>query len=336
MKSNRYNARISAFVIAVCIGILASFFVWEFVWTLENRESRSYGAFDNVSSLSVSRISNDGDNSTEKLFRVLVESKSSVIIDGLGDGLPGLLVLDPAGLINWMVPSEARMPRKQITDVFLFEGSYCAQQYAKLKTCSLLPHNAQVVRTLSAPSGIDFERYAYIPMVESSLPGGRYVFSHSSHKLLDEVQDVLEENGYEIQSVSATPLWYDLVTNSLMIISTGMFFVGNIFVAIYWDIAYSRRRGEINIRIFSGASRSQITVGLMSEVMWCLSGGCVLGVILSIPLVNILSGDRQMSFIVLRMLLVAFFLSILTLTLEHVCETHRIVYSEQKANTYVA
>lgn len=288
--------------IAFLIGALANFATVSFLWGLEAHQERMYGLKQtttmavNKSPLSSAYEAGSVDSGTVQLFenlnQALVFYNSALVIDGQGDGLPGLQVLDPAKQIPWLNNKATANDQYDYPQVYLFEDTYCSRTYQTTQTCPLLPIRGKVIDTIPKPQGTDYDQYAVIPSYSEQLSGGRFIFTNSTPALIETVSELLSAYSYKIRVDFEPPLWLELATNPLICISFGLFLIGIIFAAIYWRILHERHAGEYRLRNSVGATQCKLLLDFTLHTTVAIILGIIAGIGFLMPLVELTGGAK--------------------------------------------
>lgn len=287
-RASRADATLVLFM-----GILASFVAWSLVWALEAREAHMFGSGPKSSEMLIRASGQEYDRGElyADLDRILKDRNLALIVDGEGDGIPGLVVLDPHGVLPWMGGAPSAAARGEASSVYLFDGTYCAERYEETGSCELVPPDGAVVAATDAPAGVGYYQYALVPGDSLTLNAERVVVTTRDHDDLSEIADVLSRHGFTVDTPPVSPLWRELPRDPLVAVSVGLFAVGLSFVSVSWAMRNARLQAEFLVRRSVGATPMRmVRQRAASAIPVVLLGSCG-GVAASVPIVGYISGS---------------------------------------------
>lgn len=282
-----------SFILALLMGILASFAVWSLAWTIQARTELTFGITDNYSQMRIAGSPRAGESKAqvfEKLDDVLSAHGAALIVDGQGDGFPGIQAIDPKGVIPWLPSDLASGVEQDVSKVAVFSDTYCARAYAHTQHCELLPPDSHIVGVTEPPIGAGYYQYVVIPHASTELSAARLVVASATPAAVESVATVLQESGFDVFVAPQPPLLRELAENPLVVISCGLFSLGIVFAALYWRLRNARLRAMFMIRMGVGATRGRLIRDFTLHVSPFLLLGTACGTALSVPLVRLISG----------------------------------------------
>lgn len=244
------------FVPCVLLGVIAAFVVWSIAWALQAREERTFGVSDNpaVVDLRSRGLNSEPDRTVARLTDLLARSKAALVVNSDGNGRPGVIVLDPVGIIPWLQGAPGPISAPDSPRVALFAGTYCAREWSAYSTCALVPKSAKITAIVRAPADAESLQFAYSPVPGEGLPTGSYVLSTSDPAVVTEFLNITRTAGMEQGSVVAPPLSEELTRNPLTVMSVFLLLLGSVAAFVHWVIIARRREAELRIRYAGGAS----------------------------------------------------------------------------------
>lgn len=277
---------------SLLLSLLVSFVVWAIAWTVQGRSELTY----NVGPASVSMILVDSmpalrpSAAISEFNSALAEFGVGVIMDGAGNGYPGLTVFDPSNKIGWLQKYSGQITASQHPKVILFRGSYCAARWAATRSCPLLPPDAVVIGTVSPPTQVAQLQFVRVPSQAENLPPGRYIFSDLPDGFLAGITPVFGDAGLKLREIAAPAVLLELVANPLIVVSAALLALGSCAAAIHWRAMYGGRSREVRLRHDAGASPRILVLRGVQTVLPAVTLSAFGGAVLSGILVSSISG----------------------------------------------
>ncbi|MDF5820501.1 hypothetical protein P4N68_05325 [Corynebacterium felinum] len=278
------------------------------VWVIQVREAVVFGSDKNYSVLKVRGVLGATAEKSQ-VYRALEQQlrahQAALIIDGNGEGLPGIFVLNPHGVIPWWPEGSVAEVSDGGSEVFLFRNTYCAQAYERVGRCAFLPAYSQVAGVIDPPPGADDYQFAMVPSAHSVLHNSTLVVVSSTPRVVESIQETLRQAGFRVDVDPVKPLWLELVHNPLLVISWGLFSFGMFLSAVYWKMCNTRFSNAMRIRLGVGATCGRLIREYTVHASPRLLLGSFGGVGLALFLVRVISGVVLPSDIFLPVLVAA-------------------------------
>ncbi|MBT1018064.1 hypothetical protein KJY77_02765 [Canibacter sp. lx-72] len=256
------NKNFAYFAIVLFVSILAASTGLAITWGITERNALIFNSGSESSAIRVKQLA-DGNHEGlyQQLNRFSQEHNIALIIDGEGDGFPGLAVVDPLAILPWLNQHSATSARAEPGEterVYIFENTFCASAYAQTGACELTPPNSEITAVIAPPAGVSYHQYALVPGISTPLISARIILTSKDPVVLSKITQIFEQREFDTRAITPPPLWLELAQNRPIMISGGLFAGGLFCAAVFWK---TRRQGfESKLRIRITARHLALTV----------------------------------------------------------------------------
>lgn len=258
-----------AFTVAIAVTLVA-----------DSRAERAFGLGEEAAIVHVSPdMSRDPSLTVLDVQHWLTNHDFGLVIDGLGDGVPGLTVIDPLHAVSWLPRDTARetVHEKHAGSVFIFQGTYCHKEWQAAQRCALVPAGSVIEGEAPAPAGVKSQQYAYLPPPDDALNPGFYILSGGSEAELQSFKALVENGGFSTAAPVRPRYLQDLVMNPFVEISLALATLAAVLVATSLVSTFRRDRAEFMVRLQSGAHRSKLISETVLKTLPHVALGSIIG-----------------------------------------------------------
>lgn len=246
----------------------------------DSRSDRTFGLGEKTAIIQVlPDLSQDQTLTVSDVEHWLSAYNLGLVIDGLGDGLPGLEVVDPAHLVSWLPRGAVRGIEHKHPggSTVVFQGTYCDKQWQTTRRCALVPQGSNIVGDALAPPGVKSQQYAYIPPPDYALHPGSYILTGGDSDALQSFKTMVESGGFSTAKPVRPGYLRDLVMNPFFEISLALAALAAVLVAISLVGRFRRDQAEMVVRMQSGAHRSKLVNETVLKALPYVVLGSILG-----------------------------------------------------------
>jgi hypothetical protein len=238
----------------ILLGVLSAVVSVAAGHALENRRELFLGIEGDATILTV-RAAPDSTSfpgAARDLVNFLRARNLALVGASVGDGYPAVTVLDPSALVPWF-PSDEQDWSSGESAAYLFRGSYSAMLWRASGHTPYLPDATHVAGEVTPGVDVGELQFAWVPG-DLGIDSGRYVVNSVEEQAVQELMDMIEGTGLQVDQVQALPLRMYLRSQPFLVLSLVLLLGGTLGASINLNSRIVASQRAVRIHAAHGAT----------------------------------------------------------------------------------